>query len=125
MARILCVDDDPRVIMLKRHVLEAAGHTVVTAGSVQEAVQKLETEDFEAVVTYWRLGDGNGRMIVQAAKVRATVPVVVVSGYIEDAYQAAEPQPDLYLEKPADPSELVLIVNELLKAAAKVEQTKP
>lgn len=124
MAKILCVDDDPRVIMVKRRILEGAGHTVVTAASVQEAVQKLETEDFEAVVTDWRLGDGSGRLVVQAAKVRATVPVVVVSGYIEDAYQAAEPQPDLYLEKPADPTELVTIVNELLKAAARLEQAK-
>ncbi len=120
MAKILCVDDDPRVIIVKRRILEGAGHTVVTAGSVKEAVQKLETEDFEAVVTDWRLGDGSGRMVVQAAKVRSTVPVVVVSGFIEDAYQAAEPQPDLYLEKPADPNELVTILGELLKAASRV-----
>jgi two-component system response regulator HydG len=124
MAKILCVDDDPRVIMLKRRILEGAGHTVVTACSVQEAKAKLESEEFEAVVTDWRLGDGNGRMVVQAAKERSTVPVVVVSGYIEDAYQAAEPQPDLYLEKPADPTELLTIINELLKAAARYETSK-
>jgi len=42
--------------------------------------------------------------------------VVVVSGYVSEAFQAAEPLADLYLEKPVDPGELVTIVNELLKS---------
>jgi DNA-binding response OmpR family regulator len=43
------------------------------------------------------------------------MPVVVVSGYVAEAFQAAEPLADLYLEKPVNPEELVTIVNELLK----------
>jgi DNA-binding response OmpR family regulator len=42
----------------------------------------------------------------------------VVSGFVNDAYQAAEPLADLYLEKPVNPEELVMIVNEFLKKAA-------
>ncbi len=45
------------------------------------------------------------------------MPVVVVSGYVAEAYQSAEPLADLYLEKPVNPEELVTIVNELLKAS--------
>jgi DNA-binding response OmpR family regulator len=67
------------------------------------------------VVTDWRLGDANGRAVVQAAKSHSSVPVVVVSGYVAEAFQAAEPLADLYLEKPVNPEELVTIVNELLK----------
>ena len=55
--------------------------------------------------------------MVQAAKHHSTMPVVVVSGYVGEAYQAAEPLADLYLEKPVNPEELVTIVNELLKAS--------
>jgi DNA-binding response OmpR family regulator len=43
----------------------------------------------------------------------------VVSGYVNDAFQAAEPLADLYLEKPVNPEELVTIVNELLKIGEK------
>jgi DNA-binding response OmpR family regulator len=45
------------------------------------------------------------------------MPVVVVSGYVAEAFQAAEPLADLYLEKPVNPEELVTIVNELLKSS--------
>jgi DNA-binding NtrC family response regulator len=67
------------------------------------------------VVTDWRLGSSSGHSVVMAANQAAT-PVVVVSGYVGEAYQAAKPLADLYLEKPANPEELVTIVNELLKA---------
>ena len=36
-----------------------------------------------------------------------------------EAFQAAEPLADLYLEKPVNPEELVTIVNELLKTSDK------
>ena len=116
MARILCIDDEPLVVQLKCAILEQAGHEVTFATSAHEAVELIHTNDYDAVVTDWRLGDGNGRGVVQAAKTHSMMPVVVVSGYVAEAYQAAEPLADLYLEKPVNPEELVTIVNELLKA---------
>jgi len=115
MARILCVDDEPNVVTLKCRILESAGHHVTAATSAQDAIQKLEHDTYDAVVTDWRLGDDVGRAVVQAAKNHTTLPVVVVSGYVAEAFQAAEPLADLYLEKPVNPEELVTIVNELLK----------
>jgi len=120
MARILCVDDEPNVVTLKCRILEAAGHNVTASTSAQDAIQKLEHDTYDAVVTDWRLGDHVGRAVVQAAKNHATLPVVVVSGYVAEAFQAAEPLADLYLEKPVNPEELVTIVNELLKSTARV-----
>jgi CheY-like chemotaxis protein len=120
MARILCVDDEPNVVTLKCRILEAAGHIVTASTSAQDAIQKLEHDNYDAVVTDWRLGDNVGRAVVQAAKNHATLPVVVVSGYVAEAFQAAEPLADLYLEKPVNPEELVTIVNELLKSTARV-----
>jgi DNA-binding response OmpR family regulator len=120
MAKILCVDDEPHVVTLKCAILEAAGHNVTAAMSAREAIEKLSHDTYDAVVTDWRLGDANGRAVVQAAKSNSTVPVVVVSGYVAEAFQAAEPLADLYLEKPVNPEELVMIVNELLKTTDKI-----
>lgn len=119
MSRILCVDDEPNVVKMKCAILSAAGHDVTSATSAHEAIEKLKQQDFDAVVTDWRLGDANGRAVVEAAKENANVPVVVVSGYVNDAFQAAEPLADLYLEKPVNPEELVTIVNELLRSGEK------
>ena len=117
MARILCIDDEPHVVRLKCAILEAAGHTVTASTSAHDAIEKLKTNQYDAVVTDWRLGYANGRTVVQAAKLHSSVPVVVVSGYVAEAFQAAEPLADLYLEKPVNPEELVTIVNELLKTS--------
>src|SRR5260370_1474782 len=116
MARILWVDDEPHVATLKCAILEAAGHTVTAATSAREAMEKLKNNTYDAVVTDWRLGDDSGRAVVQAAKSHSRMPVVVVSGYVAEAFQAAEPLADLYLEKPVNPEELVTIINELLKS---------
>ena len=119
MAKILCVDDEPNVVKMKCAILEAAGHDVTPAMSAHEALDKLKQGTYDAVVTDWRLGDANGRAVVEAAKDHTNVPVVVVSGYVNDAFQAAEPLADLYLEKPVNPEELVTIVNELWKIGEK------
>jgi two-component system response regulator HydG len=119
MARILCVDDEPHVVTLKCAILEQAGHTVTASTSAHDAIDKLQNGAYDAVVTDWRLGDADGRAVVEAAKRHSSMPVVVVSGYVAEAFQAAEPLADLYLEKPVNPEELVTIVNELLKTGDK------
>ena len=124
MAKILCIDDESSIVTLKCAILQAAGHQVTSASSARDAIEKLKNNDYDAVVTDWRLGDGDGRAIVQAAKSRSTMPVVVVSGYVAEAFQAAEPLADLYLEKPVDPRELVTIVNELLKSTGKTDSAE-
>jgi DNA-binding response OmpR family regulator len=112
------VDDDPDVISLKRIILEQAGYEVTTCISAEDAIRELARVAFDGVVTDWRLGRERGRAIVAAAKAHSAVPVVVVSGYVAEAFQAAEPMADLYLEKPADPRELVQILNTLLQTRA-------
>ena len=115
MSKVLCVDDEHEVLITMCRVLEGAGHTVSSAESAREAVAKISSNAYDAVVTDWRLGDASGRAVVQAAKNNSTVPVVVVTAFVREAYEAAEPFADLYLEKPVNPEELIIIVNELLK----------
>jgi DNA-binding response OmpR family regulator len=124
MARILCIDDEPNVVRLKCAILEQAGHDAVAATSAQQAIALMNAEQFDAVVTDWRLGAASGHSVLAAAKRRSPIPVVVVSGYVEEAYRASEPLADLYLEKPVNPEELVMVVNELLRAGSH-QSTQP
>lgn len=122
MARILCVDDDPEAVLLKSSILERAGHTVTTSQSAGDAINKLQHFTFDAVVTDWRIGAQDAHSILEAAKNYDRGPVVVVSGFVEEAFQASEPLADLYLEKPVNPEELVKIVAALLRTG-KIEHS--
>lgn len=115
MARILCVDDELQAARLKCIILETAGHTATPATSAQEAVSLLESNSYDLVVTDWRLGQASGRDVVVAARTLANTPVVVISGYVNEAFQAPDPLADYYLEKPVNPEELISIVNDLVK----------
>jgi DNA-binding response OmpR family regulator len=115
VASILCVDDDPDAVALKQHILQTAGHTVTACVSAEQALFELDNRSFDAVVTDWRLGDTVGRGIIDRAKSRARVPVIVVSGFVTEAFQNAAPLADLYLEKPVDPQELVSMLDTLLR----------
>ena len=115
MARILCVDDDPVTISIRKEMLGQAGYTVTTCLSVQDAIRELDVTDYDAVVTDWKFEKDSGRTILYAAKSKSSVPVVVISGYVGEAFQAAEPLADIYLEKPADARELLQILKILLE----------
>ncbi len=124
MAHILCVDDDPSTLALKRAILEQAGHRVTAFLTVEEAIRALESgssvpdpapeQTYDAVVTDWHFGQERGQAVVAAAKRSRHVPVVVVSGFVSEAFRSVEPLADIYLEKPADPRELVQVVEALL-----------
>lgn len=116
MARILCVDDDPVALRLKQEILEKAGHEVTTSLSVESAILQLSNRVFEAVVTDWRMGTQNGHSLLEVAKSGTDVPVIVVSGYVEEAMRGYEPFADIYLEKPVNPTELVKILDALLRS---------
>jgi DNA-binding response OmpR family regulator len=115
MARILCVDDEQHAANLKCVILETAGHQATPATSVREAVALMESNPFDLVVTDWRLGNASGRDIVVAARKLSDTPVVVISGYVNEAFQAPDPLADYYLEKPVNPEELISVVNDLVK----------
>lgn len=114
MARVLIVDDEPHVIALYGAILEAAGHTPELSLAAEEAALKLLDHTYEAVITGWRLDAGTGAAVIAAAKARS-IPVIVVSNYVAEAFQAGSAMADLYLEKPIKPEELITAVNDFAR----------
>ncbi len=115
MAKILCVDDEQHAARLKCIILETAGHQATPATSAAEALALLESDHFDLVVTDWRLGSASGRDVVMAAHRLERTPVVVISGYVSEAFSAPDPMADYYLEKPVNPEELISVVNDLVQ----------
>jgi DNA-binding response OmpR family regulator len=118
MARILCVDDELHAAKLKCIILETAGHNATPATSAGEAISLLESKPYDLIVTDWRLGDASGRDILLAARKLSSAPVVVISGFVNEAFQAADPLADYYLEKPVNPEELISVVGDLVRLSA-------
>jgi CheY-like chemotaxis protein len=58
--KILCVDDEPSAISLKKKILEDAGYSVTPCFSVECAIQELEATKYDAVITDWRFESDSG-----------------------------------------------------------------
>jgi len=83
---ILFVEDDPTLRMLTGEVMEELGHDVVLCESAEAALELLEQQRFDVLLTDVGLAGMSGIELVRRAKVRdATLSVVIASGYAVDA----------------------------------------
>lgn len=77
--RILLVDDDVAVLLTLKAVLEMHDFDVQTAGSVAEAVKKLESGSFHMVITDMRMEtETAGWQVVQAARAQEYRPATAI-----------------------------------------------
>jgi CheY-like chemotaxis protein/two-component sensor histidine kinase len=107
--RILLVEDhnDSREFMTA--LLETEGHTVTSAASVKEALERLnspEGEKFEVLVTDIGLPDASGwDLIPQARELRPSLRIGVVTGW--EGHNAPSEGADFLLRKPIRTSEFL------------------
>ncbi|MEO8654605.1 MAG: response regulator [Ramlibacter sp.] len=82
LRKVLVVDDDPVVGKSFKRVLSGKGYVVVTAEDGYDALQKLQSETYDAVFTDLRMPGMNGLEVAERIKARQPwVPVVIVTGY--------------------------------------------
>jgi len=106
--RILLVEDEPDIHYLLAHVLMDAGYAVDVAETVAAAWQYLDTQSYALVITDWRLPDGDGTVIAEAAA-HLGAKTFVMSGYL---FQMPGGRAERHetLMKPIRPRELVAAV---------------
>ena len=82
MKAILFVDDHEVLARLSCEILEMQGYRAGSAYNAQEALEKFKRENFDMVVTDFRMEGMNGLEL--ARQIHATdphVPVIIVTGY--------------------------------------------
>ncbi len=101
-ARILVVEDDPRVARATLGGLEELGHHSVAAGSGSEALALLdENRDFDLVITDVMMPEMTGTELASAIRRRGlTVPILFVTGYVGEAGDADDLAEGDLLRKP-------------------------
>lgn len=82
LRKVLVVDDDPVVGKSFDRVLSGKGYAVITARDGQEALNKLEAEDYDVVFTDIKMPGMSGLEMAERVKERRPwLPVVIVTGY--------------------------------------------
>jgi CheY-like chemotaxis protein len=104
--KVLVVDDDPVVARSFDRVLSAKGYAVITAASGQEALNKLETENYDVVFTDIKMPGMSGlEMAEQVKERRPWLPVVIITGYgsPDNEARAEAAGVSSFLRKPLSP----------------------
>jgi CheY-like chemotaxis protein len=131
-AFILLVDDDPDFIEINRAILEAQGYRVACAGEPDEALEKMETEKPDLVVSDLMMSRlDSGFSLAQRIKRDprfGAIPVILVtavSSHFSLDFRPRTPEDlaamhaDGYFDKPVAAQALVAKIEELL------ERTRP
>lgn len=104
--KVLVVDDDPVVGKSFDRVLSGKGYAVITASSGQEALNKLDAEDYDVVYTDIKMPGMSGlEMAEQMKQSRPWLPVVIVTGYGSPSNEARAEAAGVsgFLRKPLSP----------------------
>lgn len=116
MARILCVDDEPEVLVFLRVTLANAGHEVRTAENAEAAFEQVLAEPPDLVITDVMMSGESGYSLCQ--KIRANPQTrrtpVVVATILEGEAAATESGATAFLSKPLEEAELLRAVQAVL-----------
>src|SRR3954466_14818149 len=124
-ARILIVDDEESLRRVMQVHLQRQGYETRTAGQGQDALQMLESGDYQLVLTDLRMPGMTGLELLQHIRKRwpeISVIVLTAFGTIENAVEAMQAGAFHYVTKPVQFPELSLVVDRALEHTRLVEE---
>ncbi len=112
-AVILCVDDEPNSLVLRKLVLQKAGYEVVTANSASQALEVLDSRPVNLVLSDQLMPGQTGTELARQIKDRwPSLPVILISGVNEIPPDAAIA--DLFMSKVEGPVMMCQNINDVL-----------
>ena len=131
--RVLLVDDEPTANEAVQALLESCGADVRVAGSVAQAIQVFDTWKPDVLISDIAMPEEDGYMLIKKVRARTgeqggETPAAALTAYakIEDRVKILAAGFQMYLSKPADPSELMAVVASLAsgRRGSSVERTE-
>ena len=113
MEKILIIDDEKSILDLLKVVFKKEGYQVATALSASRALELIEKNDFDLVLSDIKLPEMNGMEILKFIKdKKPDLPVVMMTAYgtIKQAVEALKAGALDYVVKPFDIEELKIVV---------------
>ncbi|MFN2476785.1 MAG: PAS domain S-box protein [Chthoniobacterales bacterium] len=113
--RILMVEDHEHTSVVMSRLLRRAGHEVLTANTVQTALDVLRSTKIDLLVSDLGLPDGNGFQVMRELAKRSEAKGIAVSGYgmDEDVAQSNAAGFSVHLTKPISPEQLERAIKEV------------
>jgi len=114
--RILLVDDEPTQRLIMARLLKRAGYEVETAGNGREALAKLESGDFQLLISDWEMPEMDGIALCSAlrtSQVQGYIYTILLTARdsIEHVVTGLQAGADDYLTKPVIEAELIARLN--------------
>jgi len=120
-ARILVVDDSALTLEVIQRNLSAAGYDVYTSGSVDQAIDFLEQDSVDLVITDIKMPKISGLELLKYVKENLkSTEIMIITGYpsIKGAVEAVKDGAEDYLVKPFTDEELLAAVVNMLEKLA-------
>ncbi len=125
--RILVVDDEPEILLSLEDLLTEEGFEVTTAGSGTEALEALERQMFELVITDLRMPPPDGLELLKRIKAQwpATEVILLTAFATRDTAREALKEGALeYVEKPYKEFEMLLRVGRVSERFRLTERSR-
>lgn len=127
MANLLIVDDEQSYRQLLTLVFQGDGHNIRTAMNGRDALEKLEAESADVIITDVKMPDMDGIELLRS--VREFLPdigVILMTAFatVETAREAFKLGADDFIQKPFDVEELKIIVKKALEKQELIAENK-
>jgi DNA-binding response OmpR family regulator len=120
MARVLVVDDEPRIVQLVRDYLERAGIAVSVARTGPEALMRARQDRPDLIILDLGLPELDGLEVTRRLRRDSGVPIIMLTARDDetDKVVGLELGADDYVTKPFSPRELTARVRAVLRRHA-------
>lgn len=125
--KILVIDDNMLSRTFCKDILVEDGYEVKTATTGIDALEMIENDGFDLVVSDFVLPDINGDEILKRAKqMEATTSFIIMTAYasIDTAIECLKSGASDYLTKPLNPEEFKILVNRTIEQKRLFEENK-
>jgi len=127
MLRILIVDDEPTILNLLNKILTGQGYDTTPASNGEKALELLQTEVFDLMISDINMTPINGlELLSKASESYPAMSVIMLTAYgtVGTAVEAMKQGAFDYITKPFKLDELVLTVQRALEYKAALSENK-